>query len=137
MLCVTVDTNVLISASIARGNEHDLIELGRKHKARLIISPYILIEYILVLSRPKFKLTESAIEGMLKAVLSATTLVLPRIKLDAVKADPDDNMVLECAVAAKVDYVASGDRHLLTLGSCRKIPIVRTVDVLQQIQIQS
>ncbi|MGH9434052.1 MAG: PIN domain-containing protein [Terriglobia bacterium] len=38
--------------------------------------------------------------------------------------DPDDERVLECAVAAEADAIVSGDRkHLLRLGSFRSIPV--------------
>ncbi len=40
------------------------------------------------------------------------------------KEDPDDDRVLECAVAGKADYVVSGDRHILKLSSYEGIPIL-------------
>ncbi|MFQ5691273.1 MAG: putative toxin-antitoxin system toxin component, PIN family, partial [Gemmatimonadota bacterium] len=44
--------------------------------------------------------------------------------------DPSDNRVLECAVAAGVDWIVSGDRHLLTLRVFRGIPIRTARQVL-------
>lgn len=44
--------------------------------------------------------------------------------------DPDDNRVLECAVAAGSRYIVSGDRDLLNLGSYAGIPILRVSDFL-------
>ena len=35
--------------------------------------------------------------------------------LDAVPRDPDDNMVLECAIEGKAQYIVSGDKDLLVL----------------------
>ena len=32
------------------------------------------------------------------------------------KTDPDDNRVLECAVAAGLQFIVTGDHHLLQLG---------------------
>jgi predicted nucleic acid-binding protein len=51
-------------------------------------------------------------------------VVEPDFKLDAVPDDPDDNRVLECAVAGKADFIVSGDRHLLRIGSYEGIAIV-------------
>jgi uncharacterized protein len=46
---------------------------------------------------------------------SVADLVKPRIVLEIVAEDPDDNRVLECAVAGRADYIVSGDKHLLKL----------------------
>jgi len=47
-----------------------------------------------------------------------------------VDADPSDNRILECAVAADVEVIVSGDKHLLALGSFRGIPIQRVGEFL-------
>jgi predicted nucleic acid-binding protein len=52
--------------------------------------------------------------------------------LDAVKADPDDNRILECAVAAWSDVIVTGDAHLLQLGAYRVIKIMKVADSLGQ-----
>ena len=49
-------------------------------------------------------------------------------------ADPDDEMILECALAAEADYIVSGDkRHLLPLRQFRGIPIVSPPDFLRRL----
>jgi predicted nucleic acid-binding protein len=45
-----------------------------------------------------------------------TTVVVPAIIPPAIIEDPDDDAVLACAVAAKVDLVVSGDPHLVKLA---------------------
>ena len=45
------------------------------------------------------------------------------IKLDLVE-DPEDNKLIESAVAAKADYLLSSDRHLLRLGQYEGIKIL-------------
>ncbi len=37
---------------------------------------------------------------------------------------------MECAVAAKSEYIVSGDRHLLKLGTFENIPIVTVAQFL-------
>lgn len=62
---------------------------------------------------------------LIRARLQQTALMLePEIVLSVVRDDPDDDRVLECAIAGKVDYVVSGDRHLLKLKSYKGIPIL-------------
>ncbi|MFC6891009.1 PIN domain-containing protein [Halorubrum trueperi] len=48
----------------------------------------------------------------------------PKEDVTAVEADPDDDKFLEAAVAGSVDYLVSGDGHLLDLESFRGIDIV-------------
>jgi hypothetical protein len=38
--------------------------------------------------------------------------------------DPSDDAVLACAATVRVDYILSGDQHLLDLGAFRGIPIL-------------
>jgi predicted nucleic acid-binding protein len=38
--------------------------------------------------------------------------------------DPSDNHFIDCAVAAEADYLITGDRHLLNLGTFKMIKIV-------------
>jgi len=37
---------------------------------------------------------------------------------------------LECAISAKCDYIISGDRHLIKLGSYKNIKILGPTDFL-------
>jgi len=48
----------------------------------------------------------------------------------AVLNDPDDNHVIAAAVAGQADIIASGDRHLLSLGIYQGIRILRPADAL-------
>ncbi len=41
--------------------------------------------------------------------------VVPRVELDVVKDDPDDNRILECAVSSGSEYLVTGDKDLLRL----------------------
>jgi predicted nucleic acid-binding protein len=63
-------------------------------------------------------------------------VVVPRIALDVIHDDPDDNRILECAVAGHADVIVSGDRHLLRLKSYEGIPIVRPVDFLRALGLR-
>lgn len=55
----------------------------------------------------------------------------PRIVLDVIPDDPDDNRVLECALAGHADIVVSGDHHLRNLGSYADIPIITVRQFLE------
>ena len=57
-------------------------------------------------------------------------VVQPAGALSVVKADPDDNRILECAVAGQAALIVTYDRHLLQLKRHELIGIVHPQDLL-------
>jgi predicted nucleic acid-binding protein len=78
--------------------------------------------------RRDFGWDDNRIQSELRAIARVAEVVQPRIKLQVVTADPDDDRVLECAVAGNADLIVSNDRHLRNLGSFRDIAIVTGAD---------
>ena len=77
-----------------------------------------------VMDYPKFNFTEEQKQTMLGIITAIATVVeIPR-KLEVIKDDPDDDVILETAVVGDVDYVISGDPHLLKLGKFGVIKII-------------
>jgi predicted nucleic acid-binding protein len=63
--------------------------------------------------------------------LSFLRLVTISNTLKVIAADPDDDKVIECAVAANATHIVSGDRrHLLALGDYGAISIVSAAQLL-------
>ena len=46
------------------------------------------------------------------------------------KANPDDNRILECALASRSDYIVSGDKHLLSVRTFQGMRIVKLADIM-------
>ncbi|MFH1592979.1 MAG: putative toxin-antitoxin system toxin component, PIN family [Candidatus Woesearchaeota archaeon] len=130
MLKVTADTNTLISATITKGNEFELLNLARLGKLELILSPQILKEFKEVISRPKFGFSQKQIFKALKQIINISTIVMPSIKINVIKEYPEDNRVLECAETGKANYIVSGDNHLLNLKKYKNIKIIKTKVIL-------
>ena len=93
-------------------------------KFTLVVSDEIVSEYLDVLSRPKLRLTADAVSTVLGRVERKAEKVAPAESVDAVPADPSDNKFLEVAIEGKVDYLISGDGHLLDIKTFRAIPIL-------------
>ena len=124
MLKFVLDTNVLVSALISgRGNPALLLDKSAE-KYTLFISKDILIEFEDVISRDKFGFTDEEINTIIEAIISVSEAVNPEIKLNVIKSDPDDNKILECAVACRASHIVSGDRHLLDLKEYSGIKII-------------
>lgn len=128
-----IDTNVLIS-SLWGGKPQRIIEIWDKNEIFVLVSQQILDEYFEVLNR--FDLTEEDIEDItiLFANPNKTILIEPGIKLNVIETDVDDNKFLECAKSGNADYIISGDRHLLDLGTFEDIEIVAVTKFLETIK---
>jgi putative PIN family toxin of toxin-antitoxin system len=121
-----LDTNVLISGVIATGVPHDLMTAGFKDDYQIIISVETLTEFRETLLKypDRFHLDPEEVQKEVETVRYFADFVDPDVEISAVEDDPDDDKFLEAAVAGNVDYVVSGDKHLLGLETFRGIEIV-------------
>ena len=55
-----------------------------------------------------------------------------RVSIDIIKDDPDDNRILECAVAGNVDCIVTNDKHLLKLKKYNDITIMTPDDFAEK-----
>jgi putative PIN family toxin of toxin-antitoxin system len=124
-MAVTFDTNVILSATLWDGSvaQKLLFDLIRK-EVKIYSSPSILEEYQTVLKRD-FEFSEEEISEILQNVLAFVELVIPTIKIEAVKDDPKDNHIVECAVESSSKYIITYDKHILNLKEYRGIRIIR------------
>jgi uncharacterized protein len=133
---VVADTNVLISAFLFGGLPCALVDLGFAGEFSLVTSTPLLDELEEKL-RGKFAVPEGRAEAFLSLLRSKAMVLSPAFELDAVPDDPDDNRVLECAVAGQADFIVSGDRHLLRLGAHAEIRIVTVRQFLEAAGFQA
>ncbi len=111
-LRLVIDTNVVISAALKpEGLQRTTFLLAITKPARLYVSRPILEEYADVLSRPELKIRKGLRRQLLQLIRNRGNLVVPSRRLE-VSSDPDDNRFLECADAARADYLVTGNlRH--------------------------
>ncbi len=122
---VVIDTNIFMSAVIFKGEANKLVPLWQKGEMTFLMSREILVEYINVLSYPKFKLADYEVKHIIEAeLIPFLTLFEVDAELKIIKDDPSDNKFLSLAIKGKADYIVSGDRHLLDIGEFRKTRIV-------------
>jgi putative PIN family toxin of toxin-antitoxin system len=129
LISVTLDSNVYISALNYGGAPLQLLEMARAGQIRLDLSNAILEEVGGVL-RDKFHWPEEDIGMAQREIASFANQVSPQGRVLAVSADPDDDRILECAAEANSDYVVTGDKDLLRLGSYGPMRIVKVADML-------
>lgn len=129
MLSVTADTNIYVSAFNYRGKPRELINLANAGAIQLDVSEHIIRETVGVL-RDKFGWSPEGI-GIAEAEMRRLARIVQSIEtINAVKDDPADNRILECARAAGSNFIVTGDKDLLRLGSFEGTPIVRVTEFL-------
>ena len=124
---VVIDTNTIISAPLSEdGNPAMIFELLLLGEINNFRSEEITNEVIEVFHREKIKklVSREKTQFIIGNYKKFSELVKPNIELSVVKEDDDDNRILECAETANVDYVISGDEHLLNLKNHKNIKIV-------------
>jgi uncharacterized protein len=131
---VVADTNVLVSALQFGGRPKQLLDLAVDGQISLATSEAILDETLRVL-RGKFHRTAHDLSEAARQLRGVCRIVSPKESIKAVDADPSDDRVLECAVAADAEVILSGDKHLLALDTFRGIPIRRVGDFLASSEV--
>lgn len=126
---VVADTNVLVSALQFGGKPKQLLDLATDGQVDLAISEAIVAETLRVLS-DKFDRTPEWLVETDRQLRVITRLVTPTESIRTIAADPTDDRILECAVAAEAEVIISGDTHLLGLRSFRGIRIQRVAEFL-------
>jgi uncharacterized protein len=110
MIRVVLDTNILVSALLQPQGfpaRAFLIALAGT-TAQLCLSGDIYAEYEEVIQRPKFERSHSVIQQALAAIRRNGFWVRPSEKVRACS-DRDDNIFLECAQAARAQYIVTGN----------------------------
>jgi uncharacterized protein len=118
-LRAVVDTNVLIAAAIKpTGTCRELLDAAVEPQWRPVLSPQLLSELETVMRRAKFrsKLSEEAIQDFIAGLVGISEVVADPPSTATHTLDPDDDYLVALALAAHVDVLVSGDRHLTDLA---------------------
>jgi putative PIN family toxin of toxin-antitoxin system len=131
---IVLDTNVLISAILFGGPSREVLELAISGTIDCSLSLSILDELRGVLCRPKFRFSLEQSLRVIEELHAVCDVVDPGDRVLVLTSDPDDNMILECAISARAAFIVSGDRHLVDLGQYEGIVIVRPAEYLRTIR---
>lgn len=131
---ITIDTNILVSSTFWSGDSDRILDKAEKREIELVLSEDIISEFLKVLDyeeiQSKIQNKNLEMRRSIEKIASISTIVEPKQKLYVIKDDPDDNIILECAIEGSVDYIVSNDKHLLKLGEFQGIKIVKPDEFL-------
>ena len=128
-----LDTNIFISAVLG-GRLGIIIDEWKAGKFKLIVTDSIAREYLDVINRPKFNIPQAEIIAVSDYLLQLGEFATPAEEIHIIVADPTDNKFLEAATAGQVNFIVSGDNHLLELKSFREIPIITAKEFISWLE---
>jgi len=110
-LRLVIDTNILVSAALKpEGFQRTVFVLAITKPAGLYVTEAMLAEYREVLGRQELKIRRGFREQLLQLIKNQARLIRPAHALRIAK-DPGDDKFLECADAARADYLVTGNQR--------------------------
>jgi len=137
-----LDANLFVSAVLTSGGKPaQVLDAWRADRFELVIGEDIIEEVREVLSRPQIRerhqWSEEELGRFLGDLRELAFITSGKLDVEAITDDPDGNMYLACAIAGGADYIISGDRHLLKLGTFEGIKIVTPAQFLEILEGES
>ena len=129
---VTPDVQALVQAAVSgTGAAGFILKAWERGDVGFVLCEEIIAEYVNVLQRRSIQqrflhVNNATIAASATALRQNATLVAVDEIPSVVPDDPDDNIILACAVEGGAEYVITRDKHLLRLGTHQGIPIVST-----------
>lgn len=130
---IVCDTNVLVSGVLFGGHAREILRLASRGVVFNFISPDMLREAENVLRRPKFGLRPEQVLEIIALFKDTFEIVTPSVRVRAISSDPQDNHVIEAALAGRAKYIISGDKHLLELMKWEDIHLVSPAQFMQTV----
>jgi putative PIN family toxin of toxin-antitoxin system len=134
---VVVDTNIALSGLLWHGAPRRVLEAARSEQIEIVSSAELIEELEEVLQRPKLAArlarTGSTPAELLAGYLALVVVIRVAPLAVPVSVDPDDDIVLACAVTARAAAIVSGDDDLLRLGVVEQIPILTAAELLDRL----
>jgi uncharacterized protein len=111
MIRVVIDTNVLVSALLQPESlPANVLMPALSGQIQLFVSDPVFAEYDEVIRRRRLKRSPEIIESTLQSIRKLGHWVTPTIGAMAC-IDADDNIFIECAEAARADYLVTGNQR--------------------------
>ncbi|GBF81697.1 putative toxin-antitoxin system toxin component, PIN family [Aphanothece sacrum] len=125
---VVFDTNILISAIGWKGTPYFCVELARQGIIESVTCKEILDKLIEKL-QVKLNFSDVYITDTIADLLSFTRIIKINRILKVIESDSDDDIILECAIMSKANYIVTGDKkHLLPLKNYQGIAIINAAE---------
>lgn len=132
-MVIVVDTNVFVSAIGFGGKPEKVIDLVMAKRISGLASARTLLELRTAL-KEKLGFNEPEL-GRITALINKKFSVIQTDEIDIkTSRDPKDSHILAVTHLAKIDYIISGDKDLLSLGTYNEVPIIGPAEFLTRMR---
>jgi putative PIN family toxin of toxin-antitoxin system len=131
---IVLDVNIFISSFFWGGNPRKVLERVISGMDELFTTKEIMDEMYDVIRRPKFHANKDRINYLINSIDEIANKIVPKKRINNGSRDKTDNKYIECGITANVDYIISGDIHLLELKEYENIKIVTAKRYLEIIK---
>lgn len=121
---IVFDTNVFIASTLQGGFTENLITTLLDENLITIICSEEILEEVQEKLQKKLHWGKNDARDFSIYIGEISEIVKTKEKITVVQRDPDDNKILECAIAGKADLIISSDQDLIKLKEFRGIAIV-------------
>jgi putative PIN family toxin of toxin-antitoxin system len=121
-LIIVYDSGVWISALHFHGTPRKALDSAVGRATIALCNP--ILDEIYKALQGKFRWRAEDVDQAIADFKKETKFFPITGRIRGICRDPNDDMVLECAVLAKADFIISGDKDLLSLGSYEGIRIL-------------
>ena len=135
-MIAVIDTNVLLSAALRdRLPERAVYFIATSDDWSWLVTEQILQEYIDVLKRPKFHLSQETVDAWTELLaLHSVKLETPPMLPDFPR-DPKDAPFLAAAIGGAADFLITGDRDLLDVRATLAVRVVTVAEFAAEFAI--
>lgn len=121
---VVFDTNVFIASALKGGLTRNILEFAETRSFIILVTSEEILQELRQKLLSKFDKSESDINFFIDKIKSISEIIKVEIKISKITRDPDDNKILECALAGEADLIVTLDQDLIKLKQFRSIGII-------------
>ena len=136
---LVLDTNVVASAILWGGTPRSLLQAAREKRIELFTSTAMLAELTDILGRRKFAMKIAAaqltIDQLVDGYAQLAALVRP-VATPRIAPDPDDDVVIGTALAARAKCIVTGDKRLASVVRHQGVRLVSVAQALEDVETE-
>lgn len=121
---LVLDTNILVSALAFGGKPRTIFEIVITRKDISVFTSKFLVSELLGVLEKKFDYDLDFLQKIELIIRRNFKIIAPDKIPDIIKTDLTDNQVLAVAEKGQVDFIITGDNHLLSLGNFKNTEII-------------
>ena len=112
------------------GLSDELLTLAAQGHFALVLSPDLIAETWRKLLtrarlRTRYRYSDERVNSFARGLMRIGEIIREVPPITGVVRDPNDDMVIACAVQARADHIVTRDKDLLSIGSYQKTSIVQ------------